>query len=592
MCRHLILILVAVVAVFAPGLVAAQPGPAAAGPAAAESMPFGIGFSGGAATEKVFPHLENAGVQWIRTFPEWSQLEPKLNQFDWTSSDELVKLARAHHLRIVGLLLYFAPWSSTHAEGSTDWRVVRYGFPVKKMDYWRDYVRAVVERYRDDITYWEIWNEPNAPSFNTHGTPKDYADLVREADIVAKQVNPQARIGITCATFDVGYLDQVIRHGAAGHFDFVCVHPYESVGYLFGSDAGFLHMAGTLRQMLAKNQQRPNLPLWMTEIGVTTTQDPQQEQRQAAALLKTYLLGVVQGFDRIFWFEARGPKYDGGQFGIIRDDYSPRPAYAAYKTMTAQLGPTPRYVGWVNQGGNGYGFVFAGHDGPVLATWATHVRATISFTGPVSVSDMAGKTMSLAAGEELTLGDVPVFVGRLPAEIVESARKNASQPFPWTKDYSKADGVWCRLGVANTEFGIVQKHDGPKADGEATPGIIDGQEYRGTENAHGKHYIFFDVDSSYAALGDNDLEITVVARRSDPNKDAGITLTYESPKGYVQPPEWWSIPAGSKWQEHTWHVTDASFAHMWGWNFQVNAVSSHSDVWVKEVRLKRHRAQP
>ena len=144
---------------------------------------------------------------------------------------------------------------------------------------------------------------------------KDYAELVVTAYNAAKKVDPDAKIGLSVANFDVGFLDAVIKAGAADHFDFICVHPYENLGAVAdGGEVGYLSLAGNLRKMLAANKQRQDIPLWITEIGFQAPIKPEAkgDAEQADMLAKAYVLSLAQGFDRIFWFEARGPAYGKG----------------------------------------------------------------------------------------------------------------------------------------------------------------------------------------------------------------------------------------------------------------------------------------
>ena len=62
-------------------------------------------------------------------------------------------------------------------------------------------------------------------------------------------------------------------------------------------------------------------------------------------------------------------------------------------------------------------------------------------------------------------------------------------------------------------------------------------------------------------------------------------LLYEAEQ--YRAPEDWYLPAGEAWQEHTWRVRDACFIGKWGWHFQLNVEPSSSDVWVKEVTVKK-----
>ena len=113
------------------------------------------GMAAGAGSMGYYPRftpiLHEAGVTWLRIFPEWQTIQPRQGQWNWEVSDRLVANARAGKVQILGLWCYFAPWAS--ADGGT-----RKG-PIKDMQYWRDYVRATVSRYHKDIKYWEVWNE-------------------------------------------------------------------------------------------------------------------------------------------------------------------------------------------------------------------------------------------------------------------------------------------------------------------------------------------------------------------------------------------------------------------------------------------------
>src|SRR5712664_3602594 len=114
------------------------------------------------------PLLNKAGVTWLRAFYEWQVIEPKRGYFNWALTDRLVANAKANSIHLASVFAYFAPWAS--ADGGTR------SFPIKDIQYWRDYVGAVVGRYHSDIQYWEVWNEFNG-SFAPNGTPQMYAEL-------------------------------------------------------------------------------------------------------------------------------------------------------------------------------------------------------------------------------------------------------------------------------------------------------------------------------------------------------------------------------------------------------------------------------
>ncbi|HVS38284.1 MAG TPA: alpha/beta hydrolase fold domain-containing protein, partial [Gemmataceae bacterium] len=479
---------------------------------------------------KFNPMLHEAGVRWLRLFPEWQVIQPKKDQWDWHVSDDMTADARANGIHLSGILCYLAPWAS--ADGGTR------KFPIKDIQYWRDYVGATVGRYKNDIQYWEIWNEFNGSFGDSKNKVKDYAELVVTAYDAAKKANPDAKIGLTVANFDVGFLDAVIKAGAADHFDFVCVHPYENLNAVAdGGEVGYLSLAGNLRKMLAANKQRTDIPLWITEVGFQAPVKPDapRDAMQADLLVKAYVLSLAQGFERIFWFEARGPAYGKGtDHGVIRPDWTPRPAYDALRTMTTLLGPEPHYVGWLDVGKGGYGFVFQGDKGTVLTAWSpAHRQIQAKFDGAVTVTDLAGKQSALPGGQELALTNGPVFISDLPADLVKQARSNVGKPYPWAGDYANAKVVSCRLAAANTEDGLQQVN--PKT----TVVVKDGSDaYRRPDFAdpdlkNEGRYIYFRVDPQFVPFGTKELEITIAAKRLAPDKDAGMGLCYESAKGYT-----------------------------------------------------------
>ncbi len=546
------------------------------------------GIASGAEWSSDFPRfnpmLQRAGVRWLRLFPEWQVIQPKKDQWNWTVSDAMVANARANNIQLVAIWAYLAPWAS--ADGGTR------KFPIKSIQYWSDYISGTVVRYKNDIKYWEVWNEFNGSFGDSKNKVKDYAELVVTAYDAAKKVDPDARIGLSVANFDVGFLDAVIKAGAADHFDFICVHPYENLGAVAeGGEVGYLSLAGNLRKMLAANKQRADIPLWITEIGFQAPikPDAKGDAEQAEMLIKAYLLSIVQGFDKIFWFEARGPAYGKGtDHGIIRPDWTPRPAYVGLKTMTTLLGQEPRYLGWLELGKGGYGFLFKGDQENVLVAWSSpSQQAKATFDGAVVVTDLAGMTSRLTAGEERLLTPRPMFLTGVPTDLVKQAQDNIRKPYPWGGDYANARVVTCRLGASNTEDGLKQIN--PK-----TTVVVNEltESYRRPDFANPAlknegRYIYFRIDPQFVPFGTTELEISIIARRLVPDKEAGMNLTYESMKGYTGAKSWWTIPKDDNWHEHTWKVRDANFVGQWGWNFRFDAIGSPNEFLIKEVRVRK-----
>jgi polysaccharide biosynthesis protein PslG len=530
------------------------------------------------------PLLKQAGVRWLRGFYEWQTIQPTQGYWNFALPDRLVEDARSNGIHLSGVLAYLAPWAS--ADGGTR------KFPIKDIQFWRDYVSGVVGRYHSDIKYWEVWNEFNG-SFAQGGSPKIYADLVREASIAAKKIDPTSKIGMSVANFDVGFLDAAIKAGAANYFDYICVHPYEMLDRLSdGGESAFLGMTMTLRKMLEANKQPADMPLWITEIGATAPLKPNGalDDVQAVALTKAYLLSIAAGFTRTFWFEARGPSYGKDMdHGLIRSDMTLRPSYAALKILTTTLGPEPVPAGWLDFGQGSYGFVYdaegnaqGGARGKaVLAVWArAKSDIKVTFDADVRLSNLAGESTALAAGKPLTLSSTPVLITDLPEPLIEKARAQKTKPYPWATDYAGMALATAQLKTENVQYGVKQ------ISLETTTADAQWRRTNFSQPDQEGHYVYFWVDPQFATFGGKTFEITAVVRRIAPDKVAGMSIDYESSRGYVGS-DYHNIPEDDSWHEISWTVQDANFVGAWGWNFRLNAISSPNEFLVKEIRVRR-----
>jgi hypothetical protein len=349
-----------------------------------------------------------------------------------------------------------------------------------------------------------------------------------------------------------------------------------------GGEPSFLNMTATLRKMLAANHQPEDIPLWITEIGSAAPwrRDNALDQAQASVLAKAYLLSIASGFERIFWFEARGPSHGHDMdFGLIRSDMTQRPSYDALKVLTTILGPEPAPAGWLDLGEGGYGFVFDAGEKAVLAAWARAKRVIrFTFDTDVRLSSLTGESAVLPAGNPLTLTATPVLITGLPAALVEKARAQKAKPYPWTVDYSSTALATSLLRAENVEHGVKQvRLDTTAAD----------TQWRRTDFSSDEgHYVYFWVDPQFVPFGWKTIEITAVVRRVAPDKVAGMLIEYESSRGYVG----WhyqNIPEGDAWHEISWKLKDANFVGAWGWNFRLNGISSPHEFLVKEVRVRK-----
>ncbi len=201
--------------------------------------------------------MREAGIGWVRADFAWQNIQPKRDVWRFDHLDETVAWAKAAGVRILPILDYSVPWANP---------------AHRHLDDWRQYVETLVTRYRDEITAWEVWNEPNLDQFWPEPNPADYAALLEATCTTIKAADPDALVvfGGT-AHVDLSFIEGVYRSGGGRHFDVMAVHPYcHPVPPEQGDITGDLHR---LRRLMARYGDE-NKPIWVTEIGWPTNDTP------------------------------------------------------------------------------------------------------------------------------------------------------------------------------------------------------------------------------------------------------------------------------------------------------------------------------
>jgi polysaccharide biosynthesis protein PslG len=545
---------------------------------AVSATPWGVSSSASAFRDHAewFPKMAQAGVTTVRLFPEWRGFEPTRGTWKWDDGDKLVLNAAANNLEISAILM-----GSAHgAKGG-------HTFPIDHLDDWSKYVAAVVERYKKHIHYWEVWNEGNGGFNDGKHTTSDYAKLAIATYAAVKKADPNAKVGLSVASFDAPYLNQVAlalaKAGQPNSFDYLCIHPYEIADGINDVDGEvpFLWMTRLLRDALKSSApERANAEIWITEIGHRIEKRNNHtitDQDAAKALAKIYTMAIAQGIARTQWFEARDPVGEDQGFGLLVRDGTPRASYKTLKLLAEMLGPKPDYVGWLALGKDqrGYGFVFEGKTGPVLIAWmpAKLKDKTVAFASDISTIDaVTVKTSSVKSGEPVELTDAPVLMTGLLAELVKDAKANAGKSFPWGGDFSAAKTVTC-VPASSESGGIVPLHRDSYPTvkfADVTTGIL--------VQGDITHPVSFYVHPSFAKFQTKEYYVRVTVRRVSEG-NVGMNLIYEAADGQGRSPyknsgEWYGAKKDDGWQTHTWHITDACFAKMWGYDFTLRPEQS------------------
>ena len=359
------------------------------------------------------------GVRWSREQISWETLEPTPGTFLWEPYDRTFDAAQRAGTRVLGLLGYCATWARRDEKAYTS--------PPRDVDAYAAFVFRVVERYKDRIHDWEIWNEPDSPGF---WPPKpdaaEFTALLKAAYHAAKRADPACRVLNGGLLVGVNhrdnwtFLEEMYAHGAGEAFDALAWHAY--CDPKSPDEGGYVRSIAKLKAIMAKHGDAAK-PVWFTEEGWATAPGKARsvsESAQADDIVRAHVLALADApVAHFFWFILR----DGGNwesdfdqsYGLLHADGTPKPAFCSYAAMTASLagkesaGVVPLATGLV-------GRAFANATDDVLVVWnagtnAVRLLPDLSAIPGIVVKDHYGNPCASMATDafEVVLSGSPVY---------------------------------------------------------------------------------------------------------------------------------------------------------------------------------------
>jgi hypothetical protein len=387
-------------------------------------------FANGERTAKI---MKDAGMYWARLELWWGVVEPEQGKFDWSFSDKVAKLYRDQGMNGMCLLCYSSAWSGKPP--ADDAERVRYA----------NYVYQMVSRYKDTFTVWEIWNEPNIPTFWPEPNVRDYTLMLIEAYKAAKKADPTCTIlAASTSGPDLDFIKGIRANGGWDYCDGISIHPYSMFGgplqqrldttlrmhqeYIAslgarGSaepDSEFKVQGSKFKVQSSefKNGKPGTLnskPLWITEMG-WTSRNPGEDRDQAIALTQSYVISLANGVEKLFWFCLDDW---GERWGVVRgnDPFDPKPSYTAYQNLTKALGSPGKcaeFEGWLRMPLGVACYVFKNSDTQrTLILWSSDNRArTVTFlhrTRSWRMKDILGRPVD-TEGNGIRVGAMPIVI--------------------------------------------------------------------------------------------------------------------------------------------------------------------------------------
>lgn len=341
-----------------------------------------------------------AGVNWVRDRLSWAEMEPDRGRFAATNRyDASARIQSAAGLRVLQVNHSSPAWANPQTKR----------FPLDLRDAYNFY-RTMARRWRGQVAAFEPWNEADIEMFGGH-TGDEMAALQKAAYLGLKAGNPDV---IAClnvfAVHRASTLRDFAENEAWPYFDTFNLHHYEPF-------ASYPKLYADFRAVSAGR------PLWVTESSVPVQWSGDRSLKeptdadlalQAERVAKTYASAIHEGARAVFYFLL--PHYAEGQtqFGILRPDLTPRPAFVALAAVGRLLADARPLGRLETEVPSLHGFLFRakpeGVSRRVLVIWADQGEREFALPEkPVAVFDHLGREIR-PSGTALRAGPAPRFV--------------------------------------------------------------------------------------------------------------------------------------------------------------------------------------
>ncbi|MGC9394115.1 MAG: hypothetical protein ACP5J4_04610 [Anaerolineae bacterium] len=442
------------------------------------------------------PLSVQAGSRWERFDFNWPRLEPEDNAWDFGAYDTLVNdLHNAGIGNIIGILEMTPEWAATacvtepitttlqqsgdwyptaprsflaplgdvfphtlssHTSWNNEWaRTPPIGLyhPWTASNFngnqWAEFVYTVVSHYKNQVKYWEMWNEVEWDLLWC-GDEQDYAQLLKVGYQATKAACPECAVLYAGLHFwaDKTYFERVLdilnddptAPANNDFFDVMSLHSYSRSAHTYDL---VNHIRNRMKVYVSDH------PIWLTETGVPVWGDPKAytdkydyaatQEEAAAYLIQAYANALASGAGRYLFFRTNDADM-GEYFGLIRNDRSVRPAYSAFQVAATYL-ISPTFTTRVPTGTNVRVTLWGTPRGKVSVLWNTNPVTSV-FTLPATLPHATlvnrwGTTQTLTATNGIYTFTLPratanllsdpsdYIIGGDPLIAIESETPNA-----------------------------------------------------------------------------------------------------------------------------------------------------------------------
>lgn len=297
-----------------------------------------------------------AGANWIRDRISWAGAEPEPGKFpENTSYDTAASLQARYGLKVLQVFHDTPGWA---IDKQLDGDGARGRFP-RDLRVLYKFCKAMAQRYKGKVLAWEPWNEANITVFGGH-TIDEMCTHQKAAYLGFKAGNPDVTVcwNVYAGAGTTLHSKGVLENEAWPYFETYNIHSYNKPDDYFSSFA-------------PAREAACGRPIWLTECGIPLPWkterpwgelSPEDELRQAKFIAQSYASSLFAGVNRHFFFILGNYQEGQTQFGILRNDQTPRPGYIALAAVGRFLAGAACIGRWLPK------------DSPAMRIYAFHSR--------------------------------------------------------------------------------------------------------------------------------------------------------------------------------------------------------------------------
>lgn len=348
--------------------------------------------------EKEVGMISSAGASFVRTDIDWNVCQPQVEgPFDFRQHLTMMESVKKKDLQVMGIL----------------WPTVS----NRSFIQYEEYIKRNVALYKKSIKYWEVVNEADQLNKRRENFTSDvYVNILRAANRIIKKENKHSKVLLSSVDiYEDKFYEEVFDAGVAKDFDILNIHWYANNDTQPEGLIGYLKWVQTLSSKYGVNK-----PAWLTETGCTTAPSFVTEDTQAQRLPRIFLISFALGMDKVFWYKSR----DNGEdyYGLWHQDYTPKPAFFAYKTITEMCPDKSTRPALVRKGGVYVATWKRPDKKKVWAIWTKNgnIDVVVNVKGQYSCYDLKGNGIILDEKRFLVTPKITYIVGANEVEILNS----------------------------------------------------------------------------------------------------------------------------------------------------------------------------